>query len=260
VKPPSSPRYSRRRWIGLGAGGLLLGTIADALLIEPRWLKTHRVPRFVADPGHRLVHFTDLHHKGDRPWLEHLVRRVNGLAPDFVCFTGDLVEEAAHLPEALEVLRGLRAPLYGVPGNHDYWAGVDFDRVRDAFAATGGRWLMDEEVLVRDGRVRIVGATCTRSPDVRSRPGLKNLLLVHYPFWVDRLGGAAFDLVLAGHSHGGQVRLPFLGAVAVPGGVGAYDLGLFRTPAGPLYVGSGVGWFYANVRFDCRPEVAVLEI
>jgi len=119
---------------------------------------------------------------------------------------------------------------------------------------------MDEPVLTRDGRVNLIGATCTKPPDVQPRAGVKNLLLIHYPFWIERLTGVKFDLALAGHSHGGQVRLPFLGAVLVPGGVGRYDLGLFRTPVGPLYVGSGIGWFFLNLRFNCRPEIAVIEI
>lgn len=256
--PPS--RWSRRRWIACGVGGLALGTAADGFLWEPGWLKVHRLRPSAPSPTHRFVHFTDVHHKGDRGWLERVVRHINAQNPDFVCFTGDIVEDARFLPEALELLQGIRAPLYGVPGNHDYWANVDFDVVARSFAATGGQWLMDKEVLLRDGRINLIGATCTRAPDVRPRPGVKNLLLIHYPFWVERLSAVKFDLILAGHSHGGQVRLPFFGAVLVPGGVGRYDLGWFETPAGPLYVGSGIGWFYLNVRFNCRPEITVFEI
>ena len=189
-----------------------------------------------------------------------MVGHINQLTPDFVCFTGDIVENAAHLPEALEVLRGIRAPLYGVPGNHDYWSGLDFEMVADAFAATGGKWLLDEQVRTRDGGVNVIGATCTKEPDIQPRPKVKNLLLIHYPFWVERLAGVSFNLILAGHSHGGQVRLPLFGAVLVPGGVGPYDLGRFQTPAGPLYVGAGVGWFYLNARFNCRPEITLIEL
>lgn len=74
------------------------------------------------------------------------------------------------------------------------------------------------------------------------------------------LAAYKFDVALAGHSHGGQVRLPFVGSLVVPFGVGRYDLGLFRTAAGPLYVGAGLGWFYLNLRFNCRPEITVIEI
>lgn len=84
--------------------------------------------------------------------------------------------------------------------------------------------------------------------------------MIHYPLWIEKLGHDTFDVALAGHSHGGQVRLPFIGPLILPFGVGRYDLGLFRTSSGPLYVGSGLGWFYLNVRFRCRPEITVVEI
>lgn len=258
----SSPvaRRSRRRFLALGLAGVGSAMVADAFLLEPRWLKVRRVRLPGVPPTHRIVHFTDLHYKGDRGWAESVVRRINQLTPDFVCFTGDLVEEAKHLAEALEVLRRIQAPLYGVPGNHDYWARLDFGVVSEAFAATGGKWLLDERVLTRDGKVNVIGATCMKAPDVQPRSGRKNLLLIHYPSWVERLASVSFNLILAGHSHGGQVRLPFLGAVLVPGGIGTYDLGLFQTPAGPLYVGAGLGWFYLNARFNCRPEITLIEM
>ena len=66
--------------------------------------------------------------------------------------------------------------------------------------------------------------------------------------------------MLAGHSHGGQVRIPFYGSIIVPFFVDEYDLGLFQTNAGPLYVNPGIGWVYLNVRFNCRPEITVIEI
>jgi uncharacterized protein len=115
------PRKISRRWFLLGA---LLGTplfpVADALWVEPNWVKVRRVRLSKGKPSHRLVHFTDLHHKGDRAYLVSIVKKINALSPDFVCFTGDLIEEGKHLPEALELLAQIKAPMYGVPGNHDY--------------------------------------------------------------------------------------------------------------------------------------------
>ena len=68
------------------------------------------------------------------------------LAPDFVCFTGDLVEEATFGPEALAFIRQIRAPVYGTVGNHDFQSGLPFSDFADAFAATGGAWLPDRAV------------------------------------------------------------------------------------------------------------------
>ena len=83
---------------------------------------------------------------------------------------------------------------------------------------------------------------------------------MHYPAWVKKLGDAKYDLLLAGHSHGGQVRLPFFGPVHVPFGVEEYDMGLFHTTRGPLYVNPGIGWFPVPIRFNCRPEITVFEV
>ena len=208
----------------------------------------------------RFVHFTDLHHKGDRPFLARVIRRINSLRPDFVCFTGDIVEEARYLDEALAGIRTIKAPVYGVPGNHDYWAGADFAKVERAFADTGGAWLPDRAAVAPGGKVTLLGSSCTRRFALAPVPGRRNVALIHYPSVVESLPPRRFDLVLAGHSHGGQVRLPFVGALVKPFAVDAYELGRYETAAGPLYVGAGIGWFYLNVRFLCRPEVTVVEV
>ena len=77
---------------------------------------------------------------------------------------------------------------------------------------------------------------------------------------MNNLPAESFDLILAGHSHGGQVRLPVFGPLLVPFGVEGYDAGLYDTPAGPLYVNVGIGTFMLPVRFWCRPELAVIEL
>ena len=83
---------------------------------------------------------------------------------------------------------------------------------------------------------------------------------MHYPEMASQLHEHRFDLILAGHSHGGQVRLPFLGALIVPHGVGPYDLGYYETPGGPLYVNAGIGTYRIPVRWNCRPEITVVTI
>jgi hypothetical protein len=87
----------------------------------------------------------------------------------------------------------------------------------------------------------------------------KNIMLLHYPLMAERVTHP-FDLLLAGHSHGGQVRIPFYGALMLPYWVGKYDLGMFRVPAGRLYVNPGIGWLVTPIRFNCRPEITVFEI
>jgi len=256
-------KINRRRFLAAALLATPCAVWSDAKLVEPTWVKI-RPLRLGQGPGtQRLVHFTDLHHKGDRAYLQSVVAQINALAPDFACFTGDLVEDKKFMPETLEILSGLKIPLFGVPGNHDYWCGASFAPIQKCFAATGGAWLLDGHRTIADGRINLIGMTCMRGdePHLPLNPATKNILLMHYPAWAKRLGGQRLDLILAGHSHGGQVRIPFYGAPVIPFGCDEYDLGLFQTKAGPLYVNPGIGYIHDyNFRFNCRPEITVIEI
>ena len=256
------PRVSRRKFIASALLATPCLLAADAKMVEPTWLKVSRI-HLGGRSTHRLVHFTDLHHKGDRVYLESVVSAINSLSPDFVCFTGDIIEEEKFLAEALEILAKVKVPMFGVPGNHDYWSKVSFAPIHKCFNATGGAWLMDEQRLIADGNINLIGITCSHANQAMLPldSSAKNILLMHYPAWVKKLDGQKFDLMLAGHSHGGQVRIPFYGPLIVPYAVDEYDLGLFQTKHGPLYVNSGIGYVYGyDFRFNCRPEITVIEI
>lgn len=243
----------------------LLGTpcalAVDARGIEPQWVKLTRL-RLSDKPAHRFVHFSDLHHKGDRAHTQSVVDMINSLSPDFVCFTGDILEEAKYLSESLELLSRINSPLYGVPGNHDYDSGISFANIRKSFSSTGGAWLVDEQMPIAGGKINLIGIAhvTPQHPPPAAKPGTMNLVMCHYPAYVKRYGGEKYDLMLAGHSHGCQVRIPFYGPVIVPHNVDEYDLGLFHTRWGPLYVTSGIGWYPIPVRFNCRPEIVLIEV
>ena len=255
-----SRKFSRRHFLFASLLASPAAVLGDARWLEPQWVKVHRL-RLSQEPAHRFVHFSDLHHKGDRAHTQSVVNTINSLKPDFVCFTGDIIEEAKYLPEALEALAGVTAPMYGVPGNHDYWSGAPFSEMNKCFASTGGAWLMDETRVIAGGKINLMGMAHMGPKHALPSPRreLKNILLMHYPAWVKAFD-QKFDLMLAGHSHGGQVRIPFYGPPIVPFLVDEYDLGLFHTKAGPLYVNPGIGWFPYPIRFNCRPEITVIEI
>jgi predicted MPP superfamily phosphohydrolase len=255
-------KITRRRFI---LAMLLLSPAAvygDARWIEPTRLKIRRLNFAKDKPMHRFVHFTDLHHKGDVAFGKSVVETINSLSPEFVCFTGDLIEEGKYLSEALEILSGIKSPLFGIPGNHDYWSKASFEPIAKCFAATGGAWMEDEQRIIADGKINLIGVAHMgpRHPLPEPQAGMKNILLIHYPAWVKQLGERKFDLILAGHSHGGQVRIPFYGAVVVPFAVDEFEMGLYKTANGPLYVNPGIGWFPVPLRFNCRPEITVIEI
>ena len=236
--------------------------MADAKWLEPAWVKVRRIRLSRGKPAHRFVHFTDVHHKGNTSYLESVVKQINALSPDFVCFTGDLIEQTKYLEEALKIFAGIKSPLYGVPGNHDYWSKAPFERIGQCFAGTGGAWLVEQQQVTPDRKFSVIGAAClnSKTTPIQANPSRFNIFLMHYPAWVENLGTEQYDLILAGHSHGGQVRLPFYGPLFVPFGVGPYDLGMFRTARGPLYVNPGIGWFPVPIRFNCRPEITVFEV
>jgi len=255
-------RFSRRRFLAAALLSSPLLAVADAKWLEPEWVRIRRIKLGGDKPTHRFVHCTDIHHKGDRAYFEGVVKKVNALSPEFVCFTGDLIEHSDYLEEALQILAGIKAPLYGIPGNHDYWSKVSFEPIARAFAATGGAWLVDQTAITADGKFCLLGAACVSWKQALLAPvaGVRNIFLMHYPAWVKRLGGQKYDLLLAGHSHGGQVRLPFYGPLLLPFGVDQYDMGMFQTASGPLYVNPGLGWFPVPIRFNCRPEITVFEV
>jgi len=232
------------------------------MYIERKWLAVRSLD-LGATHSLRVVHITDIHYKGDRQYLIRVVDTINRLAPDIVCLTGDIVEESGFMDEALAILTGIRCPIYGVPGNHDYWCGYPFEKIDAQFRKTGGAWLCDTNIIIRNGCVEITGSTgagvkavYTRSPVITKR-----ILLVHYPsFAVSLAGSHRYDVILAGHTHGGQVRLPYFGSILGYCVDEKFDRGLFNTAAGPLYVNPGIGTFYHDIRFFCRPEITVINL
>jgi predicted MPP superfamily phosphohydrolase len=255
-------RFKRRHFLAAALLSCPFLAIADAKWLEPDWVRVRKIRLCSGKPAHRFVHFTDVHHKGDKTYLESVVRKINAVSPEFVCFTGDLIEQTKYLTESVQIFAQIKSPVYGVPGNHDYWSKAPFDRIGACFAATGGRWLVEERLETTDRKFSILGTACLHSqtPPMQPNNATTNILLMHYPAWVENLGATRYDLILAGHSHGGQVRLPFYGPLFLPFGVGKYDVGMFRTRNGPLYVNPGIGWFPVPIRFNCRPEITVFEI
>jgi predicted MPP superfamily phosphohydrolase len=294
--------FIRKHWLRVLICGGLAYCIVDAFLIEPHWIKIDRFS-FGEHPSLRVVHISDIHYKGERSYLMRIVAHVNRMEPDVVCFTGDIVEDTRYLDEALDALRQIAVPLYGVPGNHEYWSGASFDRIGNEFRKTGGEWLLDRTTVAAQGRLLIAGRSGTEintrraasefampghkmewnpvfgttpaaasshdtagtvllgdGSSVLAAPDAKRILLTHYPLDIENVKGSRFDLILSGHAHGGQVRLPFIGALIVPFGVNGYQKGTYSTPVGPLHVSAGLGTFFLPVRFFCRPEITLIEI
>lgn len=252
----------------LTAAGLGLAYYASRL--EPERLVVTRPP-LEKRPPLRVVFFSDLHIGRTCPprRLENVVRRINALKPDLVLFGGDFfakfLRDAWALPfsELARQLRRIRAPKgkYAVLGNHDVREGAR-PFFEDLFAAGGFTVLWDEVVYPAPGV-----ALCGLSPyssgrALRAMPADGwRICLCHMPDKARYLPLKKADLMLSGHSHAGQVRLPAVTRLILPPGGKFYPFGLYR-PQGPgaaqLYVSRGIGMSGVPFRFLAPPELVVL--
>ena len=250
---------SRRRFLQLA--GLSLPAIAgvDAFAVEPTCLQVRSL-ECGTDAQCRFVHFADFHYRGDADYAAEVVRTINELKPEFVVFSGDLIEHSEYFGEALSFIKEIKAPVYGAPGNHDYWSRAPFAEFSRAFRATGGDWLVDRSIVLPEHDLEIHGMAYIGIHAFQRPAAGRRLLLMHYPAMADTLG-QNFDLILSGHSHGGQVRIPFYGPLLMPYGVGRYDLGQFNTRYGLLSVTAGIGTLSTiPFRWNCPPEVTLVTI
>jgi len=226
--------------------------------------------------GLRIAHLSDFHlgmRGRSRHAVEHAVEWVDERQPDLTLITGDLLTRAS----GEDTLRGLLPRLpraYAILGNHDLAISrdpfVERTFVRDLSPV---RLLSDEGVTldVRGRRVYVAGAD-PRSRWARSRPQPRDLavgrddadlriLLLHFPALVDRVPPGAFDLVLAGHMHDGQICVPYPGGKLRLAHLSArYTRGLYRTSAGVMHVSGGLGTTFVPFRFAARPEATELVL
>jgi len=232
------------------------------------------VPRLVpALDGLSIVHFSDLHFTGRvaKPYFQEVVRRCNRIDADLVAITGDLVDHSDFIDWIPDTLGRLRARhgVYFVLGNHD--VRVDTDRLRrvlkrNGLIDLGGRWLQvdvcGEPVILAGNELPwIVPAADMRScPPRTADGGPLRIVLSHSP---DQLGWAQardVDLLLAGHTHGGQIRFPLIGPIFSPSSAGVkYASGLFYAPPTIMHVTRGLSG-ELPVRLNCPPEMAHLML
>jgi uncharacterized protein len=255
--------------VGAGAGAAL-----TYRLLTERWnltvtRATFGIRNLPPDlEGLTMAHLSDLHVGELTPveFVAEAVHRTNRLRPDVVVLTGDYVEdEASDLEGCAEALGELSAPLgvFAVLGNHDYAYGPDL--VAGALASHGIRMLRNERVALGGGPARlwIVGLDDTASHreefggTLAAIPeGEPIVVLSHSPDVLPRGAEECVEVVLAGHTHGGQVRLPLIGAPHSPTRVTPrYSEGYSREGHARLHVNRGIGMTLYPVRLNCPPEI-----
>jgi len=274
-----------RRGFLKAAGGVLFGAGLGGALglkyareVEPNLLQIEKIDiPFRSLPasldGTRLVCLSDfhLHPYTQIELVQECVRQVNRLDADVVCLLGDYVfDRAEAIFELAPVLAGIetRHGPYSVLGNHDLW--TDPELVSAILEREGIPVLENEHVTIELPRGGLVLAGLedgwSGKPDLDAALSgqtdeLPLILMMHEPDFADRFrSDGRVDLQLSGHTHGGQVRLPVVGAPFLPRYGQKYDQGLYDLDGMWLYTTRGIGVIGPPLRFNCRPEITLLTL
>jgi len=260
---------------GLVASAATAAAAIDGLWITPRRLVTsdHTVASRAAGGARlRLVQVSDLHLRKIGGLERQVLESLHDSQPDVILFTGDMVDRRVDLWQLETFLRECPRPrrAFAILGNWEHWAGIPIEPLARLYEQHGVELLVNRSVeFDQDGaRVRITGLDdlVGGSPDAGAalagaNPSPNHLVLAHCPKARDMLGlpdHHPADLVLAGHTHGGQIA-PFGRALVLPGGSGGYVAGWYREGGPPLYVSRGLGTSLIPMRIGTAPELVRMD-
>jgi predicted MPP superfamily phosphohydrolase len=267
----------RRKWIKRAAIGSIVSAMTYPFL-EAKWCRVRRVPVTLPNLGRAFEGLTvaflsDIHHGPfvPRGYVRSIVGMTNALKPDIVGLGGDYCYRGAqYIAPALEELSHLQAPLgrFAVLGNHDHWDGLT--ESIDGLEAAKIPLLRNQGVWLEKGgdRLRIggVGDLWCDHQNMNAALGDSTtddavIILSHNPDTAETVRDRRVGLMLSGHTHGGQVIVPFYGAPIVPSAHGQkYLQGLTRGPGYNVFISRGVGTVGPPCRIFCRPEIVLLTL
>lgn len=233
--------------------------------------------------NYKIVHISDLHNKMFGEEQSKLLNQIENLSPDIVIVTGDLVDRRKFdLDTAMWFIKGAMkiAPVYYVSGNHEAWSG-QYSQIKQQLNDVGV-YIMDDTALdlsIGSSTIQLLGLS---DPDFFTSDYLEGtdtsnleeqleqwsdsdkfqLLLTHRPELFDLYCENKIDLIFAGHAHGGQVRLPFIGGLFAPdqGLFPKYTSGRYSKRSSTMYVSRGLGNSIAPIRVFNRPEIVVVTL
>ncbi|NFI55039.1 metallophosphoesterase [Clostridium botulinum] len=263
---------------------ICFGIFAYSIYVEPNLLSVKNIEinnssNIKNEDTIKIAQISDIHlgeyYTIDK--LEKLVNKVNSQNVDIIVFTGDLFDNVSKFEDTSKVtpiLKKLNAKIgkYAIYGNHDYGGGAK-NIYKNVMEDSGFKILVNDQANVKldSGKtISILGLddALLGNPDVeKTARNIKesnyNLVLLHEPDLSDKFVSYNIDLILAGHSHGGQVKIPFLGEIVTPPLAEKYKDGLYNLNTQrntQLYVNSGIGNTKMPFRFMNVPEVSIFEI
>ncbi|WP_226578228.1 metallophosphoesterase [Halobacillus litoralis] len=262
--------------LGLSAFGYSYARYIEPhmLTVQAHTIENSKIPR--SFHNFKILQFSDTHlgFHYDLDQFESLVQRMNKEEAEIIVFTGDLVDEPQTYgfpPRLIELLQRLDAPLgkYWIYGNHDH-GGYGTEKIRSVMEKSGFQLLQNEQVQIENGNEAFTLAglddVMLGSPKIEETlAGVPEesftILMVHEPDVADYYQRYPIDVQLSGHSHGGQVQLPFIGYLVTPPYAEKYVEGHYPLEQDlQLYVSRGIGTTRLPYRFLCRPEISVFQM
>lgn len=278
-------RISRRSFLKkftfgtLATVGLTYGGYYYAREIEPKWLdviyntvQSHRIPK--SFDQFKILQLTDLHYgfHYEEKHLKQLISKINQLSFDLLVFTGDLTDDPSivtqqQFNEIINHLSQIEAPFgkYWIYGNHDH-GGYGTNKIKKVMEQAGFQLLKNDTIFIKKNEQAItlsglddvmLGQPQLDRLVIENHESYFNILLCHEPDFADQAIHYPFDMQLSGHSHGGQIRFPFIGHIITPPLGKKYVEGSFSLGSRPLnlFVSRGIGTTRLPFRFLCRPEI-----
>lgn len=246
---------------------LCILTFTYSYFIEPNWLEiTHHQIRLneISNKKLKIIQISDLHTRGIGTIEEKVIKVIQIENPDFIFLTGDIATPGGTNSGYEKVLKELKAKnaTYYIPGNWEDWEPIsdlpNLLKRNNIIDLTNKSIRLDEKLWLAG-----FADAPTGNPDLsilKSIPrNSKTISIFHSPVFFDDVS-SLIDLAFTGHTHGGQIRLPVIGALALPPGSGDYDQGWFQKNRAKMYVTRGIGTSIVPFRFLCRPEISVFEI
>ena len=280
VNPPEKRRgLSRRTFVKLGGGAAALAAVYPFEISRHNLQVTHHnilLPKLADEfRGMKIVQISDLHFEeyDEAFFLEHVIHVVNGLKPDMVLFTGDFVSYGplpmsygrSRIVPCAQILAKTECPWrFASLGNHDYVVGCE--DVKNGLESHGIPTLINRAIPIERGGKRLwlvgLGSACamashpeTAIPKSALRDGEPVVVMAHEPDVLPQIASYGVDLMLSGHTHGGQIRFPMVPPMFLPQFGRIYVEGMFRLGNTHLYVNRGIGAVLVPVRLNCRPEI-----